>query len=173
MEDKKRTKFYVKGVGHINSIEEMSKKSGLPIQTILLKRGKGATDSQIFNNKRIVFFEVYGKDFLSMKEFIDHFDLKIKSATIENKLKKGATLEEVIEEERNGIKPDYYIKDLRCKKIILEDKEYDSFTEAYEAYKDDDRVTLEKGTIRQRYFTYGFTAEEAFFSENLKKLKVK
>ncbi|WP_133155038.1 hypothetical protein [Billgrantia endophytica] len=165
MEDKKREVFYVEGVGRINSIEEMAEKSGNSIEYILMQRGKGATDEQIFNRNSPEFFKCHGVTYLNSSDFIKKNKIKQRRSGVFHKLRKGASLEEVLEYERSGKIPNYYIANRSGRKVVLEGVEYESIQAGYDAYIDDPRVTASYTNIKQRIIEYGWDDERAFFTE--------
>ena len=164
MLNKKRENFYIDGVGEINSIEEMAEKSGQSLEFILFQRGKGATDEDIYNGTTIN-FNCYDKKYYSVKEFKKAFGLKIGSSAIIYRLKRGASLEELVEQSKGNGDPKYHLKLKKGHSIILEEVEYESLTKAFDAYKDDPRVEAPFGTIKQRVCEYGWTPEQAFLTE--------
>lgn len=173
--DKKRTKFNITGVGQINSIEEMAEKAGVSVNTILKRRGVGANDDEIFNGIT-PFIRVFNEKFYNLLDVKRHYRLKMKLSTISWKLKKGASIEEIIQEPLIGREPDYYIKrkdTVRARQVTLEGITYSSITKAMEFYKSnhyrgDKRVTANHGTIEKR-LQAGWSDEKAFFTPTLKR----
>jgi hypothetical protein len=168
MVDTKRTNFEVEGVGVFNSVEEMAEASGCSVEKILTRRGKGATDKEIYYNIPMG-YRIFNREFTNLYDFRREFSLKLKNVTIKKKLSKGASLEEVIIESIKGVKPEYYTVSTKGIKVTLEGKEYPSIASAYEAYKDDERVTEVYHTIRKRIEAYRWKDEKAFFTSNQKR----
>ncbi|MCH4812842.1 hypothetical protein [Vreelandella neptunia] len=168
MLNKKREKFTVDGVGEINSIEEMSKKSGYSIKYVLLQRGKGATDEEIYHGIKSDFIcdDVVYKN---PAEFKRAYGITIGNHAVVYRLQKGASLEELVDQARGIAEPSYYILTNNGRKVVLDGVEYDNTTKAYEAKKDDPRVTDSFGTIKQRKLIYLWSDEKAFFGKDYNK----
>lgn len=165
MIDKKRTEFYVKGVGKVKSIDEMAKISGKSRSKILIQRGKGATDEQLMLNKSITEIDVNGKTFYTMPEVLIHYGVELTNPEVSYKLSKGASIEEVIREYKEGVKPDYLqFPTKNGKKVVIEGKKYDSMTKAYKAYENDERVVRTYNKIRNEIYN-GEDPETAFFAK--------
>lgn len=170
--DKKRTQFYVEGVGSIPSVEEMAQKSGKTIKKLLELRGKGADDECIFHNKRFPKYVVNGVSYYTFLDLCYDFGITLSLTNLTYKLSKGASIEEVIEEQKTGKKPDYYIKNKTGIKFTLEGVEYNSVQEAYDYYKKkgDERLTESYSAVRKR-FDYGMDPYDCFFTPNLRERK--
>lgn len=165
MENKKREEFYVEGIGKIPSIEKMAEKSGRSIKYVLMQRGKGATDKQIYNGE-LSDFICHGVVYNNANSFIRENNLTQTRNDIFYKLQKGASLEEIVEFERTGKQPDYYIKKTReGRKVVIEGVKYNSIQAAYHAYENDPRVTADYTNIKQRIVAYGWDDEKAFFTK--------
>lgn len=167
MVDTKRTKFEVEGVGVFDSIEEIAEATGTTVEKILSRRGKGATDKEIYYNIPMG-YRVFNKEFTNLYDVKREYSLKSKISTIPKKLSRGASLEEVIVEDIKGVKPEYYIIKDKGVKVVIEGIEYPSIKRAFDALKDDERVTEKYHTIRKRITDYGWSDEKAFFTSNQK-----
>ena len=157
--DKKRRGFFVKGIGHIGSVEEMAEKAGVTVSLVLTKLGKGATDEEIYYNKKIN-FKVFSKEYQSIFDFKKQYWLKSSRNSINYRLSKGATLEEIIIEEKKGEMPEYYIE--KGRPIVVKGKKYPNLMKAFVAYKDKINITylgIEKRLER------GLDPDTAFFAE--------
>jgi hypothetical protein len=157
--DKKRREFYVEGVGHIGSVEEMAEKSGVTVSLVLAKLGKGATDEEIYYNKKVN-FKVFSKEYQSIFDLKKDYWLKASKSSINYRLSKGATLEEIIIEEKKGELPEYYIE--KGRPIVVKGKKYPDLMKAFLAYKDKINITylgIEKRLER------GLDPDTAFFAK--------
>jgi hypothetical protein len=156
MINKKRTTFYVKEHGKINSIEEMAELSGQSIKTVLIKRAIGASDDQIFNKKRSNVCVVYDKRFSSLTKCCQVYNANINN--VRNKISQGATLESALNLEM----PEYYT---RKQAVVVRDKIFDDLAKAYNYYKNETEVAYE--TVKDRR-NKGMTIERAIFTKNNK-----
>lgn len=157
--DKKRREFYVEGVGHIGSVEEMAEKACVTVSLVLTKLGKGATDEEIYYNKKVN-FKVFSKEYHSIFDFKKQYWLKSSRNAINYKLSKGATLEEIIIEEKRGEMPEYYIE--KGRPIVVKGKKYPNLTKAFIAHKD--KISITYLGIERR-LERGLDPDTAFFAE--------
>ena len=167
MVDTKRTRFEVDGVGVFESIEDIAEATGSTVEKILTKRGKGATDKEIYYNIPMG-YRVFNKEFTNLYDVKKEYGLKVKVSTVPKKLARGASLEEIIIEDIKGTKPEYYIIKDKGVKVVIEEVEYPSIRCAFDALKGDERVTENYHTIRKRITDYGWSDEKAFFTSNQK-----
>lgn len=162
--DKKRTSFEIEGYGVINSIEEMAKITGKDVKKVVLQVSSGATDEEIFRFKNIKSFEAYGVTYNTLLECLLKHNIDMSIAGVRFKLGRGATLEEIIEEQKYGTKPDYMIADKREKEVEVNGVKYPSLKKAHDELSEQGLVVNKYSSARV-YVCKGMSATEALLGK--------